>query len=61
MGYLTLVSFQLEYFDPDGTDAFELKYLVGSSLKQGDLNILNVHTRSISVQEIYPGEFSFLA
>ena len=52
-----LVTFILEYLDPDEINSADLKILIRNALKKGDQCILPINTNSISIQQLYPGKF----
>ena len=57
---IILVTFILEYYDPDEINSADLKILIRNALKKGDQCILPINTNSISIQQLYPGNiFSF--
>lgn len=55
-----LVTFILEYLDPDEINSPDLKILIRNALKKGDQCILPINTNSISIQQLYPGKFIYL-
>ena len=54
-----LVTFILEYLDPDEINSADLKILIRNALKKGDQCILPINTNSISIQQLYPGKFIY--
>ena len=57
---IILVTFILEYLDPDEINSANLKILIRNALKKGDQCILPINTNSISIQQLYPGKFIYL-